>query len=172
MLGRTLPTRTCSPKAKLAVCQGSSFYNGAVISPSESSHLRLRSFWNLKIPTLVQYYSRHETKTFACKIKHNLFIVVSVAYKIAYEIKPEEHFFFLYQINFQHGVLNIQVYSNNTKFKTVLCKACVSKRLNMHIVCYFISLNVSPVQVYNSCIFMCIDVGIFKFTGSQRCVRL
>lgn len=44
MLGRTLPTRTCSPKAKLAVCQGSSFYNGAVISPSESSHLRLRSF--------------------------------------------------------------------------------------------------------------------------------
>lgn len=44
MLGRTLPTRTCSPKAKLAVCQGCSFYNGTVISPSESSHLKLQSF--------------------------------------------------------------------------------------------------------------------------------
>lgn len=168
MLGRTLPTRTCSPKAKLAVCQGCSFYNGAVISPSESSHLRLRSFWNLKIPTLVQYYSRHETKTFACKIKHNLFFVVAVAYKIAYEIKLEKHFFLKYT---KFSTVYLIYRFIRIIQKTVLCKACVSKRLNMHIVCYFISLNVSPVQVYNSCLFMCIDVGIFKFTGSQRCVR-
>lgn len=44
-------------------------------------------------------------KNFVGKIKHNLFIVVSIAYKIAYEIKLNE----IYLINFQHGVLNIQV---------------------------------------------------------------
>lgn len=32
-------------------------------------------------------------KNFVGKIKHNLFIVVSIAYKIAYEIKLEKQFF-------------------------------------------------------------------------------